>query len=71
MTPKKIAVLGGGNGAHTMAAEFALKGHTVKDRGVCLTRADRGKVALQGNDCLAHSLFKFFRVQFHIHSLFL
>ena len=29
MTPKKIAVLGGGNGAHTMAAEFALKGHTV------------------------------------------
>ena len=29
MTPKKIAVLGGGNGAHTMAAEFTLKGHTV------------------------------------------
>ncbi len=29
MTPKKIAVLGGGNGAHTMAAEFALRGHTV------------------------------------------
>lgn len=29
MTSKKIAVLGGGNGAHTMAAEFALKGHTV------------------------------------------
>lgn len=29
MTPKKIAVLGGGNGAHTMAAEFALKGHIV------------------------------------------
>ena len=29
MTPKKIAVLGGGNGAHTMAAEFAMKGHTV------------------------------------------
>ena len=27
--PKKIAVLGGGNGAHTMAAEFTLKGHTV------------------------------------------
>ena len=29
MTGKKIAVLGGGNGAHTMAAEFTLKGHTV------------------------------------------
>ena len=29
MTPKKIAVLGGGNGAHTMAAELTLKGHTV------------------------------------------
>ncbi len=29
MTPKKIAVLGGGNGAHTMAAELSLKGHTV------------------------------------------
>ena len=29
MTPKKIAVLGGGNGAHTMAAEFAMRGHTV------------------------------------------
>ena len=29
MTPKKIAVLCGGNGAHTMAAEFTLKGHTV------------------------------------------
>ena len=29
MTPKKIAVLGGGNGAHTMAAEFTLRGHTV------------------------------------------
>jgi len=29
MTPKKIAILGGGNGAHTMAAEFTLKGHTV------------------------------------------
>lgn len=29
MTPKKIAVLGGGNGAHTMAAEMTLKGHTV------------------------------------------
>ena len=29
MVPKKIAVLGGGNGAHTMAAEMALKGHTV------------------------------------------
>ena len=29
MTPKKIAVLGGGNGAHTMAAEFSMKGHTV------------------------------------------
>ena len=29
MTPQKIAVLGGGNGAHTMAAEFTLKGHTV------------------------------------------
>ncbi|MBQ4259195.1 MAG: hypothetical protein IJB84_02895 [Lachnospiraceae bacterium] len=29
MTSKKIAVLGGGNGAHTMAAEFAMKGHTV------------------------------------------
>lgn len=29
MTPKKIAILGGGNGAHTMAAEFALRGHTV------------------------------------------
>lgn len=29
MNPKKIAVLGGGNGAHTMAAEFTLKGHTV------------------------------------------
>lgn len=28
-SPKKIAVLGGGNGAHTMAAEFTLKGHTV------------------------------------------
>ena len=29
MTGKKIAVLGGGNGAHTMAAEMAMKGHTV------------------------------------------
>ena len=29
MNPKKIAILGGGNGAHTMAAEMALKGHTV------------------------------------------
>lgn len=29
MTPKKIAILGGGNGAHTMAAEMTLKGHTV------------------------------------------
>lgn len=29
MQYKKIAVLGGGNGAHTMAAEFALRGHTV------------------------------------------
>ena len=29
MTPKKIAILGGGNGAHAMAAEFALRGHTV------------------------------------------
>ncbi len=29
MLPKKIAVLGGGNGAHTMAAEFALRGHSV------------------------------------------
>lgn len=29
MTTKKIAVLGGGNGAHAMAAEFALRGHTV------------------------------------------
>lgn len=29
MTPKKIAVLGGGNGAHTMAADLARKGHTV------------------------------------------
>lgn len=29
MTGKKITVLGGGNGAHTMAAEFTLKGHTV------------------------------------------
>lgn len=26
---KKIAILGGGNGAHTMAAEMTLKGHTV------------------------------------------
>lgn len=29
MVSKKIAVLGGGHGAHAMAAEFALKGHTV------------------------------------------
>ena len=29
MVAKKIAVLGGGNGAHTMAAELTLKGHTV------------------------------------------
>lgn len=29
MTAKKIAILGGGNGAHTMAAEMTLKGHTV------------------------------------------
>ena len=29
MTPKKIAVLGGGHGGHMMAADFALKGHTV------------------------------------------
>ena len=29
MIPKKIAILGGGNGAHTMAAEMTLKGHTV------------------------------------------
>ena len=29
MNPKKIAILGGGNGAHTMAAEMTLKGHTV------------------------------------------
>ncbi len=29
MIAKKIAVLGGGNGAHTMAADLARKGHTV------------------------------------------
>ncbi|MBO7385222.1 MAG: NAD/NADP octopine/nopaline dehydrogenase, partial [Clostridia bacterium] len=29
MIAKKIAILGGGNGAHTMAAEMTLKGHTV------------------------------------------
>lgn len=29
MNPKKIAILGGGNGAHVMAAEMTLKGHTV------------------------------------------
>ncbi len=29
MISKKIAVLGGGNGAHTMAVDLALKGHTV------------------------------------------
>ncbi|MDO4952275.1 MAG: NAD/NADP octopine/nopaline dehydrogenase family protein [Synergistaceae bacterium] len=29
MVPKKIAVLGGGNGGHTMAADFTVKGHTV------------------------------------------
>ena len=29
MSNKKIAILGGGNGAHTMAADFTLKGHTV------------------------------------------
>lgn len=29
MIGKKIAVLGGGNGAHAMAAELALKGHSV------------------------------------------
>ncbi|MGI6065168.1 MAG: NAD/NADP octopine/nopaline dehydrogenase family protein [Bacillota bacterium] len=29
MVAKKIAVLGGGHGAHTMAADFTMKGHTV------------------------------------------
>ena len=29
MISKKIAVLGGGHGAHTMAADFTMKGHTV------------------------------------------
>ena len=29
MVPKKIAILGDGNGAHMMAADFALKGHQV------------------------------------------
>jgi len=29
MSKKKIAILGGGNGAHTMAADFTVKGHTV------------------------------------------
>lgn len=29
MNPKRIAVLGGGNGAHSMAADMALKGHIV------------------------------------------
>lgn len=29
MSNKKIAILGGGNGAHTMAADFTVKGHTV------------------------------------------
>lgn len=30
MISRKIAVLGGGNGAHCMAADMKLKGHTVK-----------------------------------------
>jgi len=29
MIAKKIAVLGGGHGAHTMAADLTVKGHTV------------------------------------------
>lgn len=29
MTPKKIAILGGGHGGHMMAADFVLKGHSV------------------------------------------
>ncbi len=29
MIAKKIAVLGGGHGAHIMAADLAMKGHTV------------------------------------------
>ena len=29
VTSKKIAVLGGGNGAHAMAADLALKGYEV------------------------------------------
>ena len=28
MVSRKIAVLGGGNGAHCMAADMKLKGHT-------------------------------------------
>jgi len=30
MVSRKITVLGGGNGAHCMAADMKLKGHTVK-----------------------------------------
>jgi len=29
MSSMKIAVMGGGNGSHTIAADLALKGHTV------------------------------------------
>ena len=55
MTPKKIAVLGGGNGAHTMAAELALKGHTVNLYEMPQFKANMQKVfdtqtiKLQGN----------------------
>lgn len=55
MTPKKIAVLGGGNGAHTMAAEMTLKGHTVTMYEMPQFKAGMAKVfetrtiKLQGN----------------------
>ena len=55
MTPKKIAVLGGGNGAHTMAAEMTLKGHTVNLYEMPQYRHnmekvfETGTIRLQGN----------------------
>ena len=48
MTPKKIAVLGGGNGAHTMAAELALKGHTTLDEALDALEADHDYLTAGG-----------------------
>ena len=51
----KIAVLGGGNGAHTMAAELTLKGHTVNLYEMPQFKEnmkevfETGKIILKGN----------------------